>query len=294
MRMPTVVCPGSEPADERRHRRLLAQGDHPRGGEDGHVARAEGDGGVVVAHRQLDLRTRAGFDDHGEQDRSRRGQNPGRMHIGFSVPFQNPHGARTDADVYHHELGFALQAEMWGFDSIWTVEHHFTDYAMCPDPLQLLTYLAGQTRRIQLGTGGRRAALARPDAPGRADRAAGQPLRRSGAAGHRPGHGQGRVRGLRGCRWRRLGRASSSARRSCSAGWRTATWSTTGSSCGSPAGPSGRRRSTPSGAAPTPPRSRRTRCRSWPSWASASWSSCRSRGRPSGRTSPSTTRPGRP
>jgi alkanesulfonate monooxygenase SsuD/methylene tetrahydromethanopterin reductase-like flavin-dependent oxidoreductase (luciferase family) len=75
------------------------------------------------------------------------------MHVGFSVPFQNPFGARSDADVYHHELGFALQAEMWGFDSVWTVEHHFTDYTLCPDPLQLLTYLAGQTRRIQLGTG---------------------------------------------------------------------------------------------------------------------------------------------
>jgi alkanesulfonate monooxygenase SsuD/methylene tetrahydromethanopterin reductase-like flavin-dependent oxidoreductase (luciferase family) len=75
------------------------------------------------------------------------------MHIGFSVPFQNPFDRRSDADVYHHELGFALQAEMWGFDSIWTVEHHFTDYTLCPDPLQLLTYLAGQTRRIMLGTG---------------------------------------------------------------------------------------------------------------------------------------------
>jgi alkanesulfonate monooxygenase SsuD/methylene tetrahydromethanopterin reductase-like flavin-dependent oxidoreductase (luciferase family) len=75
------------------------------------------------------------------------------MHVGLSVPFQNPHDARSDADVYHHELGFALQAEMWGFDSVWTVEHHFTDYATCPDPLQLLTYLAGQTRRIHLGTG---------------------------------------------------------------------------------------------------------------------------------------------
>jgi alkanesulfonate monooxygenase SsuD/methylene tetrahydromethanopterin reductase-like flavin-dependent oxidoreductase (luciferase family) len=75
------------------------------------------------------------------------------MHVGYSVTFQNPHGARSDAEVYHRELGFALQAEMWGFDSIWTVEHHFTEYTMCPDPLQLLTYLAGQTRRIQLGTG---------------------------------------------------------------------------------------------------------------------------------------------
>jgi alkanesulfonate monooxygenase SsuD/methylene tetrahydromethanopterin reductase-like flavin-dependent oxidoreductase (luciferase family) len=75
------------------------------------------------------------------------------MHVGFSVIFQNPFDQRADADVYHRELGFALQAEMWGFDSVWTVEHHFTDYTMCPDPLQLLTYLAGQTRRIQLGTG---------------------------------------------------------------------------------------------------------------------------------------------
>src|SRR4051794_11613929 len=74
------------------------------------------------------------------------------MHVGLSVVFQNPFSQRTDAEVYHRELGFALQAEMWGFDSVWTVEHHFTDYALCPDPLQLLTYLAGQTRRIQLGT----------------------------------------------------------------------------------------------------------------------------------------------
>src|SRR5436190_2250066 len=74
------------------------------------------------------------------------------MHVGFSVTFQNPFDQRADADVYHRELGFALQAEMWGFDSIWTVEHHFTDYTMCPDPLQLLTWLAGQTRSLRLGT----------------------------------------------------------------------------------------------------------------------------------------------
>jgi alkanesulfonate monooxygenase SsuD/methylene tetrahydromethanopterin reductase-like flavin-dependent oxidoreductase (luciferase family) len=75
------------------------------------------------------------------------------MHVGLSVPFQNPLDRHDDADVYHHELGFALQAEMWGFDSVWTGEHHFTDHTMCPDPLQLLTYLAGQTRHIQLGAG---------------------------------------------------------------------------------------------------------------------------------------------
>jgi alkanesulfonate monooxygenase SsuD/methylene tetrahydromethanopterin reductase-like flavin-dependent oxidoreductase (luciferase family) len=75
------------------------------------------------------------------------------MHVGLSVPFQNPLDRHDDADVYHHELGFALQAEMWGFDSVWAGEHHFTDHIMCPDPLQLLTYLAAQTRHVQLGTG---------------------------------------------------------------------------------------------------------------------------------------------
>jgi alkanesulfonate monooxygenase SsuD/methylene tetrahydromethanopterin reductase-like flavin-dependent oxidoreductase (luciferase family) len=32
------------------------------------------------------------------------------------------------------------------------VEHHFTDYTMCPDVLQFLTYMAGRTKRAQLGS----------------------------------------------------------------------------------------------------------------------------------------------
>ena len=83
------------------------------------------------------------------------------MHVGLSVTFQNPLDRLDDADVYHHELGFALQAEMWGFDSVWVDEHHFSGHSLCPDPLQVLTYLAGQTRHIRLGTG--RLSLPRPD-----------------------------------------------------------------------------------------------------------------------------------
>ncbi|OLB95210.1 MAG: alkane 1-monooxygenase, partial [Candidatus Rokubacteria bacterium 13_1_40CM_68_15] len=37
-------------------------------------------------------------------------------------------------------------------DSIWGVEHHFTDYTMCPDVLQFLSYMAGRTERINLGS----------------------------------------------------------------------------------------------------------------------------------------------
>ena len=75
------------------------------------------------------------------------------MHVGMGVLFQNPENALSDARVWDEEMAMAIGAEELGFDSIWTVEHHFTDYTMCPDPVQLLTYLAARTSRIQLGTG---------------------------------------------------------------------------------------------------------------------------------------------
>jgi alkanesulfonate monooxygenase SsuD/methylene tetrahydromethanopterin reductase-like flavin-dependent oxidoreductase (luciferase family) len=43
-------------------------------------------------------------------------------------------------------------AEPLGFDSLFALEHHFTGYAMSPAPTQLLSYYAGRTKRIQLGT----------------------------------------------------------------------------------------------------------------------------------------------
>jgi alkanesulfonate monooxygenase SsuD/methylene tetrahydromethanopterin reductase-like flavin-dependent oxidoreductase (luciferase family) len=70
----------------------------------------------------------------------------------MSVIFQNPGSVRPDGDVYREELALAVQAEELGFDSIWSVEHHFTDYTMCPDVLQFLTYMAGCTSTIGLGS----------------------------------------------------------------------------------------------------------------------------------------------
>ncbi len=49
-------------------------------------------------------------------------------------------------------LGLAKQAEALGFDALWPVEHHFFDYAFCPDNLQFLSYMAGCTETIALGT----------------------------------------------------------------------------------------------------------------------------------------------
>ena len=74
------------------------------------------------------------------------------MHVGMSVIFQNPGEQIPDKDAYARDLHLAMQAEPLGFQSIWSVEHHFTDYTMCPDVFQFLTYMAAKTEHIQLGS----------------------------------------------------------------------------------------------------------------------------------------------
>jgi alkanesulfonate monooxygenase SsuD/methylene tetrahydromethanopterin reductase-like flavin-dependent oxidoreductase (luciferase family) len=74
------------------------------------------------------------------------------MHVGMATIFQNPGRARPDHEVYQDELRLADLAEPLGFESIWGVEHHFTDYTMCPDVLQFLSYMAGRTRQARLGS----------------------------------------------------------------------------------------------------------------------------------------------
>jgi alkanesulfonate monooxygenase SsuD/methylene tetrahydromethanopterin reductase-like flavin-dependent oxidoreductase (luciferase family) len=59
---------------------------------------------------------------------------------------------RSDADVLSEHLALGDLAEPLGFDSLFALEHHFTGYAMSPAPAQLLSYYAGRTRRLTLGT----------------------------------------------------------------------------------------------------------------------------------------------
>lgn len=74
------------------------------------------------------------------------------MHVGMSVIFQNPGGEVSDAEIYARDLALARLAEPLGFESVWSVEHHFTDYTMCPDVMQFLTYMAACTEHVQLGS----------------------------------------------------------------------------------------------------------------------------------------------
>ena len=74
------------------------------------------------------------------------------MHVGFGTFFQNLGGERDDGDVWRLETELAARAEPLGYDSVWTVEHHFTDYTMSPNPLQFLTWVASRTKTVKLGS----------------------------------------------------------------------------------------------------------------------------------------------
>jgi alkanesulfonate monooxygenase SsuD/methylene tetrahydromethanopterin reductase-like flavin-dependent oxidoreductase (luciferase family) len=69
------------------------------------------------------------------------------------IAMQNhPANYHADHELYWEECRLADLAEPLGFDSLWAVEHHFDNYAMIPDVVQFLTYIAGRTSRIGLGT----------------------------------------------------------------------------------------------------------------------------------------------
>ena len=59
---------------------------------------------------------------------------------------------KTDREVFNEELNIARVADETGFNAVWTIEHHFTPYTMVTNPLQYLTYVAGITKRVDLGT----------------------------------------------------------------------------------------------------------------------------------------------
>lgn len=75
------------------------------------------------------------------------------MHVGLASGFAHQRGDDyPDVRFIQEEVETLVLAEELGFDSVWMTEHHFSDYSMSNDPLQLLSYIAGRTRRIKLGT----------------------------------------------------------------------------------------------------------------------------------------------
>ena len=73
------------------------------------------------------------------------------MRVGLHLGYQNMNGV-PDVEKFMQETQLAVEAEAMGFDMVGPVEHHFTDYAACPDPFQMLAYVAAKTKTIKLIT----------------------------------------------------------------------------------------------------------------------------------------------
>lgn len=67
---------------------------------------------------------------------------------GADIPLE----PNTDAQLWAEEIEAGIKAEEQGFDSIWTVEHHVSPYTMVTNPIQALTFFAGATSKIDVGS----------------------------------------------------------------------------------------------------------------------------------------------
>jgi natural product biosynthesis luciferase-like monooxygenase protein len=74
------------------------------------------------------------------------------MHFGQLFLFETPTG-RTDKDIVDEQVELMVRAEEFGFDSVWSAEHHFSEYGYCATPAVTLAAVAAQTKRIRLCTG---------------------------------------------------------------------------------------------------------------------------------------------
>ena len=66
------------------------------------------------------------------------------------------------AMVRDHTLAMVKMADEAGFEIVWAAEHHALEMTIAPDPFQLLTWWAGHTHNIRLGSGVANAAYWHP------------------------------------------------------------------------------------------------------------------------------------
>src|SRR3977135_741727 len=58
----------------------------------------------------------------------------------------------TDHAMYGEAVGDSRLAQALGFDAVWLVEHHFSDYYPTPNPLMFLSHIAAACPGLGLGT----------------------------------------------------------------------------------------------------------------------------------------------
>jgi alkanesulfonate monooxygenase SsuD/methylene tetrahydromethanopterin reductase-like flavin-dependent oxidoreductase (luciferase family) len=75
------------------------------------------------------------------------------MQIGLFHLFPQRDPAKPIGQVFDEARDQVLAAESQGFDFAWFAEHHFSNFSLCPSPLMMAAWCAGQTSTIRLGAG---------------------------------------------------------------------------------------------------------------------------------------------
>ena len=65
---------------------------------------------------------------------------------------ENPAG-RHERQIAEEQKHVLIAAEEYGFDSVWQVEHHFSDYGHCVSAAVMLATVAAATSHVRLGSG---------------------------------------------------------------------------------------------------------------------------------------------
>jgi alkanal monooxygenase alpha chain len=55
-------------------------------------------------------------------------------------------------DVFEAAIEYALAAERHGYDCAWLLEHHFTPYGLCPNTINMASFILGRTTTLHVGT----------------------------------------------------------------------------------------------------------------------------------------------
>ncbi len=74
------------------------------------------------------------------------------MKFQLAINLERMNDSLDMADVAVHTIDMVQRAEAGGFTTVWAAEHHALEMTIAPNPLQILTWWAGHTSTIRLGT----------------------------------------------------------------------------------------------------------------------------------------------
>jgi alkanesulfonate monooxygenase SsuD/methylene tetrahydromethanopterin reductase-like flavin-dependent oxidoreductase (luciferase family) len=74
------------------------------------------------------------------------------MKFQLAINLERMDGTLDMGDVARHTLDMVQMADRGGFSIVWAAEHHALEMTIAPNPFSILTWWAGHTDRIRLGT----------------------------------------------------------------------------------------------------------------------------------------------